>query len=93
MVAVLVALQRDNVNLITGELKINKQSNTVVLRLRYRKSVFHFQYFCLINSFLRFISVQLNPPQEIPIKESLRLSLWSFRTLLILGTFGSGDLQ
>ena len=55
--------------------------------------VFDFQYFSVINSFLRFISVQLNLPQEIPFKESLLQIFQSFQLLLILGTFGSGGLQ
>ena len=41
--------------------------------------VFDFQYFCVINCFLRFISVQLDLPQEIPFKESLLLVLGSTR--------------
>ena len=49
--------------------------------------VFDFQYFSVINSFLRFISVQLNLPQEIPFKESLLLVLQNFQLLLILRAF------
>ena len=39
--------------------------------------IFDFQYFCVINCFLRFICVQLDLPQEIPFKESLLLVLQS----------------
>ena len=52
--------------------------------------IFDFQYFCVINCFLRFISVQLDLPQEIPFKESLLLVLQNFQLLLILRAFGSG---
>lgn len=50
--------------------------------------IFDFQYFCVINCFLRFICVQLDLPQEIPFKESLLLVLQSFQLLLILRAFG-----
>ena len=55
--------------------------------------IFDFQYFCVINCFLRFISVQLDLPQEIPFKERLLLVPQGFQLLLILRTFGSGGLQ
>ena len=43
--------------------------------------IFDFQYFCVINCFLRFICVQLDLPQEIPFKESLLLVLQNFQLL------------
>ena len=49
--------------------------------------IFDFQYFCVINCFLRFICVQLDLPQEIPFKESLLLVLQNFQLLLILRAF------
>ena len=55
--------------------------------------IFDFQYFCVINCFLRFICVQLDLPQEIPFKESLLLVLQNFQLLLILRAFDSGGLQ
>ena len=55
--------------------------------------IFDFQYFCVINCFLRFICVQFDLPQEIPFKESLLLVLQNFQLLLILRAFGNGGLQ
>ena len=43
--------------------------------------IFDFQYFCVMNCFLRFICVQLDLPQEIPFKESLLLVLQNFQLL------------
>lgn len=55
--------------------------------------IFDFPYFCVINCFLRFISVQFDLPQEIPFKESLLLIPQIFQLFLIFGAFSGGGVQ